>query len=111
MELLENFRNHPAILDFLNERFYDNRLQASGDPMLTRRLEDWDGLPTKKFPIAFHAVAGQDQREESSPSYFNISEATLVKNYCSSLIAKKGIRKPVLDECPPIIVLISSLRC
>ncbi|SJL11598.1 uncharacterized protein ARMOST_15004 [Armillaria ostoyae] len=91
VELLENFRNHPAILDFLNEHFYENRLHACGDPMLTRRLEDWDGLPRKKFPIAFHAVAGRDQREESSPSYFNISEATLVKNYCSSLIAKKGI--------------------
>ncbi|KAK0492593.1 RNA helicase [Armillaria luteobubalina] len=92
MELLKNFRSHPAILAFPNAHFYGNRLQAYGDPLLTRSLEDWEGLPTRKFPIIFHAVVGRDQREESSPSYFNINEATIVKNYCLKLVAKKGTR-------------------
>ncbi|KAK0191959.1 P-loop containing nucleoside triphosphate hydrolase protein [Armillaria mellea] len=92
MELLKNFRSHPAILAFSNAHFYGNRLQACGDPILTRSLEDWEELPTKKFPIIFHAVVGRDQREKSSPSFFNIDEATIVKNYCLKLVAKKGIR-------------------
>ncbi|KAK0496609.1 P-loop containing nucleoside triphosphate hydrolase protein [Armillaria luteobubalina] len=92
MQLVKNFRSHPDILAFPNEQFYGNQLQACGDPVLTRSLENTDDLPTKKFPIVFHSVVGRDQREESSPSYFNISEATLVKNYCASLTAKKGIR-------------------
>ncbi len=93
MQLVKNFRSHPDILAFPNEQFYGNQLQACGDPLLTKSLENSDELPTKKFPIVFHSVVGRDQREESSPSFFNISEATLVKKYCASLIAKKGIRK------------------
>ncbi|KAK0215503.1 P-loop containing nucleoside triphosphate hydrolase protein [Armillaria fumosa] len=92
MELLRNFRSHPAILAFSNAHFYENRLQACGDPILTRSLEDWEGLPTRKFPIIFHAVVGRDQQEESSPSYFNINEATIVKNYCLKLVGRKGTR-------------------
>ncbi|KAK0191971.1 P-loop containing nucleoside triphosphate hydrolase protein [Armillaria mellea] len=92
MQLVKNFRSHPDILAFPNETFYGNQLQACGDPLLTRILENSDELPTKKFPIVFHSVVGRDQREESSPSFFNIHEATLVKKYCASLIAKKGIR-------------------
>ncbi len=98
MELLKNFRSNPAILAFSNAHFYGNRLQACGDPMLTRSLEDWEGLPTKKFPIIFHAVVGRDQREESSPSYFNIDEATIVKNYCLRLVAKKGTRNASFSQ-------------
>ncbi|KAK0204282.1 P-loop containing nucleoside triphosphate hydrolase protein [Desarmillaria ectypa] len=92
MQLVKNFRSHPDILAFPNEHFYGNQLQACGDPLLTKSLENSDELPTKKFPIVFHSVVGRDQREESSPSFFNISEATLVKKYCASLIAKKGTR-------------------
>ncbi|KAG7439173.1 P-loop containing nucleoside triphosphate hydrolase protein [Guyanagaster necrorhizus] len=92
MQLVKNFRSHPDILAFPNEKFYGNQLQACGDPLLTKSLETTDELPTKRFPIVFHSVVGRDQRESSSPSFFNISEATLVKKYCASLIAKKGIR-------------------
>ncbi|KAK0191970.1 RNA helicase [Armillaria mellea] len=92
MQLVKNFRSHPDILAFPNEQFYGNQLQACGDPAVTKSLENLDELPTKKFPIVFHSVVGRDQRESSSPSFFNISEATLVKKYCASLIAKKGIR-------------------
>ncbi|KAG7441339.1 RNA helicase [Guyanagaster necrorhizus] len=92
VELLQNFRSHPGILAFSNAQFYRNRLRACGDPMLTRSFENWDELPTKKFPIIFHAVVGRDQREKSSPSYFNIDEATLVKKYCLRLVEKKGTR-------------------
>ncbi|KAK0442815.1 P-loop containing nucleoside triphosphate hydrolase protein [Desarmillaria tabescens] len=92
MELLKNFRSHPAILAFVNAHFYKNRLQACGDPRLTRSMEIGTTFRRRSFPIIFHAVVGQDQREEESPSYFNINEATIVKNYCSRLVAEKGIR-------------------
>jgi helicase MOV-10 len=35
----------------------------------------------------FHAIAGNDEREASSPSYFNRLEASQVKNYVQLLLA------------------------
>ncbi|KAK0452060.1 P-loop containing nucleoside triphosphate hydrolase protein [Desarmillaria tabescens] len=101
MQLIKNFRSHPDILAFPNEQFYGNLLQACGDPLLTKSLENSVVLPTKKFPIVFHSVVGRDQREESSPSFFNISEATLVKSYCTSLMAKKGTRAEHIGVITP----------
>ncbi|KAK0496625.1 hypothetical protein EDD18DRAFT_1105727 [Armillaria luteobubalina] len=53
MELLKNFRSHPAILAFPNAHFYGNRLQAYGDPLLTRSLEDWEGFRRESSQLYF----------------------------------------------------------
>jgi hypothetical protein len=45
----------------------------------------WDGLPNKQFPLIFHGIHGKDQREGNSPSWFNIDEATLVRQYIVKL--------------------------
>ncbi|THV07178.1 P-loop containing nucleoside triphosphate hydrolase protein [Dendrothele bispora CBS 962.96] len=96
VKLVKNFRTHEAILRFSNERFYNNELQYCADPALTHGLENSSELPTKRFPLIFHGIVGKDLREETSPSFFNIEEATLVKKYCSSLIGerKKGGVRP-----------------
>ncbi|KAF8916713.1 P-loop containing nucleoside triphosphate hydrolase protein [Mucidula mucida] len=94
MKLVKSFRSHPDILRFPNEQFYDGELQACADAALTRSLETVETLPTKRFPVMFHAVVGKDQREKSSPSFFNIDEVTIVKKYCAGLIAdgrRRGI--------------------
>jgi len=39
--------------------------------------------------LIFHGVVGRDEREKSSPSFFNIEEATIVRKYCSSLIVDR----------------------
>ncbi|KAF5389693.1 hypothetical protein D9757_006021 [Collybiopsis confluens] len=94
IKLVRNFRSHPAILEFSNERFYNRELQYCADPALTRNLESSDELPQKKFPLIFHGIVGKDQREASSPSFFNIEEAGLVRKYCLSLVSerKNGVR-------------------
>ncbi|KAH6909395.1 P-loop containing nucleoside triphosphate hydrolase protein [Coprinopsis sp. MPI-PUGE-AT-0042] len=68
VKLIKNFPSHPAILKFPNERFYVSDLQpyASANP---------------KFPVVFHAVSGKDDREASSPSFFNVDEVLQVKLY------------------------------
>lgn len=62
--------------------------------MIVRSLENAEVLQKKGFPMIFHGVIGKDTREESSPSFFNIDEASLVKNYCEKLVEnrKSGIR-------------------
>ncbi|KAJ6572149.1 P-loop containing nucleoside triphosphate hydrolase protein [Mycena capillaripes] len=92
VKLVNNFRSHPAILDFSNQQFYDGELIPCGNPALTRSLENSDELPTKKFPLIFHGIIGKDDREGSSPSFFNIGEATLVKKYAASLVGNRKLR-------------------
>jgi helicase MOV-10 len=55
-------------------------------------FENSDELPKKKFPVVFHGIVGRDQQEASSPSFFNIDEATLVKKYCKSLVEDRKLK-------------------
>lgn len=80
VKLVKNFRSHPSILQYPNDRFYGNDLEACGD----RGINAFIGstlLPNPNYPIIFHAIPGLDQREASSPSFFNVDEVLQVKAY------------------------------
>ena len=85
VKLVKNFRSHEAILQFPNEKFYRGDLVPCGDPAIINRFLDSPYLPSKKFPVVFHAVYGKDEREASSPSFFNIEEILQVKYYVQKL--------------------------
>ncbi|KIK60715.1 hypothetical protein GYMLUDRAFT_261292 [Collybiopsis luxurians FD-317 M1] len=90
--LVKNFRSHNAILQFPNEKFYRNQLQCHGDP---RTINFYLGSPhvvASKFPVVFHSISGKDDREASSPSFFNIDEVTLVKTLVQKLKSDKVLR-------------------
>ncbi|KAJ7434430.1 P-loop containing nucleoside triphosphate hydrolase protein [Mycena galericulata] len=109
VKLVNNFRSHPAILEFSNNQFYDGELKSCANPALIRSLENWDELPKKKFPLIFHGIVGKDAREESSPSFFNVSEASLVKKYVASLVVN---RKPrIRPEEIGVITPYHAQRC
>jgi len=92
VKLVKNFRSHPAILKFPNERFYMNDLESCGNKNIIRAFEGWKKLPSKKFPIIFHSISGKDDREASSPSFFNIDEVTQVRKYIQLLRDDRQIR-------------------
>ncbi|GJE90147.1 DEXXQ/H-box helicase domain-containing protein [Phanerochaete sordida] len=85
VQLTQNFRSHPAILKFPSEQFYENTLQPCGDPAIIDSYVDSPILPNPKFPVIFHALAGEDAREASSPSYFNPLQVLQVKSYVEQL--------------------------
>ena len=74
-----------------NELFYDNELRACADVVLRNSLCNWDGLKRPGFPVIFEAVFGKDQREESSPSFFNAEEVSVVLRYVRELKDARGI--------------------
>ncbi|EMD34731.1 hypothetical protein CERSUDRAFT_54531 [Gelatoporia subvermispora B] len=92
VKLVKNFRSHPSILKFPNERFYNGELQPCGDTSVINSFLNSPLLPNKKFPIVVHAITGKDDREASSPSFFNIDEVTLIKSYVESLRADRRFR-------------------
>ncbi|KAG9079103.1 hypothetical protein FS749_008829 [Ceratobasidium sp. UAMH 11750] len=85
-KLFKNFRSHEAILAFPNEQFYRNELVASATPNITDAFLSWNQLASPGFPVVFEAIAGEDMREATSPSFFNPHEASLVKEYVQGLL-------------------------
>lgn len=49
------------------------------------------------FPIIFHGVCGEDEREAKSPSFFNTAEIEVVVQYLQKLLQNQGRR-----GCPTI---------
>jgi helicase MOV-10 len=42
-------------------------------------------LPKKGFPVVFHGIKGRERRTRHSPSYLNVLEGTVVRDYCLNL--------------------------
>ena len=88
---MKNFRSHEAILSFPNEKFYRGDLQACAPRRVVDSFINKAILPNPRFPILFHGIVGQDDREATSPSFFNIDEVTEVKCYVKLLKEKYRI--------------------
>ncbi|XP_069489430.1 helicase MOV-10 isoform X2 [Ambystoma mexicanum] len=108
-KLLRNYRSHPAILKIPNELFYDGELQEFADKILSQSYCNWEHLPKKGFPIVFEGVLGEDQREEKSPSFFNLAEVETVVSYLKKLLINQG-KKGQSKLSPKEIGIISPYR-
>ncbi|XP_054261036.1 putative helicase MOV-10 [Macrosteles quadrilineatus] len=91
-KLVQNFRSHRSILHIPNMLFYDNELQVKGNPDIINSAVGWSELPNPDFPLIFHGVQGQDERESNSPSYFNRQEIDVVLMYIEKLL-RNGLPK------------------
>uniref|UniRef100_A0A0P4W405 RNA helicase n=1 Tax=Scylla olivacea TaxID=85551 RepID=A0A0P4W405_SCYOL len=91
-KLLNNYRSHSAILKEPNEIFYNSELKVCGDQMLIHSLCNWEHLPRRQFPLVFHAVKGKDDREGTSPSFFNAQEVSAVIGWVKKLLDSKSPR-------------------
>ncbi|TFK80574.1 P-loop containing nucleoside triphosphate hydrolase protein [Polyporus arcularius HHB13444] len=96
VKLTKNYRSHEAILQYPNEKFYDGELEVCGLPSSINAFLNSRQLVSPKYPVVFHAISGRNEREATSPSYFNIDEAIQVKAYVAALLQDK--RHPVHAE-------------
>ncbi|KAK1216105.1 hypothetical protein PQX77_021283 [Marasmius sp. AFHP31] len=92
VKLTKNYRSHNAILKFPNDQFYGGDLEPCADPEIANLYLDSAHIVSPKFPIVFHSVFGKDDREASSPSYFNVDEVTVVKSILEKLRSDTRIR-------------------
>ncbi|EMD34729.1 hypothetical protein CERSUDRAFT_97310 [Gelatoporia subvermispora B] len=113
-KLLRNYRSHEAILTFPNARFYDNELQRCGSPSVINSYVGSPILANPRFPVVFHAITSIDNREASSPSYFNIGQVTLVKDYVTKLLQRGtniGIVTPYYAQTKKIRKALERITC
>ena len=101
MKLVKNFRSHTSILQYPNDCFYNNDLEACGnqdtDVFIGSSL-----LPNPDYAVIFHAIPGLDQREANSPSFFNVDEVLQVKAYVEEL-RQRGAGENLYPNQPPCI--------
>lgn len=71
---------------------------------------DWEQLPNKNFPMIFHAVYGKDEREEYSPSFFNIPEVDTVERYLKMLLDDNVRSRRLKHLKPEMIGIISPYK-
>ena len=95
-KLLDNYRSHALLLALPNRLFYDNELRPRADPMLVDCCLRWEGLPNPSAPILFDGLVGKNEREESSPSWFNNDEAVQVLAHVKDLLRTR--RLPIRPE-------------
>ncbi|XP_055599080.1 putative helicase MOV-10 [Uranotaenia lowii] len=86
-KLLKNYRSHTAILNFSNEKFYQNELEACASEENTHWALDWPELPSLKFPIIFESTMGRLARDKISTSYYNKKEIDMVTFYLQKIIS------------------------
>jgi len=84
--LQRNWRSHGAIIAWSNRYLYGDVVRDYGNAYITYHLVHSAALPKKGFPIVFHAIKGSEQCTESSPSHFDVLEASIVRNYCVKLV-------------------------
>lgn len=71
---------------------------------------NWEELPNKQFPLIFHAVYGKDEREENSPSFFNVTEVETVELYLKKLLDERERSKRLMHLKPEMVGIISPYK-
>lgn len=97
VQLLDNYRNHPAILQFSNTEFYDNKLRSKMSNEDRKITENFSFLTDKSFPIVFHSVLTPNEVDSYQTSSHNIGEIKIVKLYVD-LLMKTKIGDKNVDE-------------
>ena len=97
VQLLDNYRNHPAILQFSNTEFYDSKLRSKMSKEDKKFTDNFNFLPDKSFPIVFHSVLTPNKIECYLTSSYNIGEIKFVKFYVD-LLMKIKIGNKNVDE-------------
>jgi helicase MOV-10 len=108
-KLVNNYRSHKAIIEIPKRLFYENELNECADDFRNVIL-GWEELPNKNFPIIVHPVFGQDQREERSPSFFNVSEVETIEKYLKKLLDDKVRSKKMKMMRPEMIGIVSPYK-
>jgi len=70
----------------------------------------WEELPNKNFPIIFHPVYGKDEREGSSPSFFNVAEVETIDRYLRKLLDDNVRSRGLKHLRPEMIGVISPYK-
>jgi helicase MOV-10 len=96
IQLKQNYRNHPAIMHFSNENFYDSQLvSVCSDDVKNYALDPELLLFNSQFPIIFHTT--RSLSEEVGTSLMNEGELIILSYYIRVLL-NRGLGKNNVEQ-------------
>lgn len=117
--LLDTYRSHPSILKLYNKLIYADVLKCCC-PASSYNMESWPACPVDsagtKHPVIFHHCNGQESRQKDSPSWQNIDEIKIVKDYLDKLKTlgipadEIGIISPYHKQCQALRIMCKGLQ-
>ena len=108
VNLIRNYRSHPAILAVPSALFYHDTLIPEA-PALSN-LYPWPGWRGRRWPVLFACNAGSDEVEYEGGGWYNIQEVVRACNYAYSLVASGLIAQEEICIMSPFRAQVSLLR-
>ncbi|KAF7627280.1 J domain-containing protein [Meloidogyne graminicola] len=108
--LCQTYRSHYNILRPCSYLFYDNLLIVDDRQGNFYKLSDWEGLPTKGFPIIFHSSRGSEDEVGVNRSHQNTFEANLVCKYVQRILTETNTKEKDIGVISPYKNQVLRLR-
>lgn len=108
--LRQTYRSHYNILRPCSYLFYDNMLIVDDRQGNFYKLSDWEGLPTKGFPIIFHSSRGSQDEQGANKSHQNTFEANLVCKYVQRILTETNTQEKDIGVISPYKNQVLRLR-
>ncbi|CAE6942673.1 mov10b.1 [Symbiodinium natans] len=109
--LLDTYRAHPSILCLYNKLVYANVLNCRcGQESYC--MTTWPECPVSgksRHPLIFHHCNGQESRQRNSPSWENVQEGSIVKQYLMKLM-EHGVKQEDIGIISPYHKQCTRLR-
>lgn len=109
-KLVRNYRSHAKILHLPSTLFYGGDLTPCKENDGSFSLPLLDLLPDPEFPLLFIGIQGFDEREGTSPSWFNRIEASKVVEIIIHLIDDKGMYEKDIGVITPYRQQVLKIR-
>lgn len=88
VKLNNNYRSHPEILNYSNDKFYKSSMQSMIPEIESNQAINWKQLRNRSVPVLFHSVQSEAKqvKEVDRFSFHNNAEVELVFEYIENLI-------------------------
>ncbi|KAJ3818044.1 P-loop containing nucleoside triphosphate hydrolase protein [Lentinula raphanica] len=93
VNLVKNYRSHPAILMPPSAMFYNDSLE----PSATNGLISWAGLTNNKFPLMFLGCDTKDESVDERATWYNVGEIDRIVEVITSLMSEASKSIPPLQ--------------
>lgn len=111
VRLKKNYRSHQAILQFPNELFYGNELEACASNVDQFSKKDNDIIRADNFPVIFYSVIGQHEAlNDEDSSLFNMTEVRQVNIILNDLLTKYNVREEDIGVITPYLGQLRKLK-
>ena len=101
--LTRNYRSHPTLLTLPSKLFYNSKLIPCAADQEVNSCLNFSGLTKAgqgKVPLVVHGIMGPENREEESPSYYNLYEMETVMYYVNKL-KEEGVHQDEIAIISP----------